>query len=136
MRRTRQRVESGATLVTHGGMGFATDLYELERAAKAHIPAVSVVYGGAIASCGRVPPAIAEVMQRPTHFGGDPFGPVLNAYMELHDSIVSKLKETKISLDDTAVALSRAAHRYADADQSVNAEFKRLIQADSPAAGD
>ena len=121
--------------MVHQGKEFGVDLYELEKVAKVDFPVVSADYGDAIGSCDRVRGEVAQVMRRPEQFGGDALGPVYQAYLDLHDTVVGFLKETKTNLDDTAIALDKAARHYAETDQAARDELYRRAQNDPELGG-
>ncbi|MFI6044708.1 hypothetical protein ACIA8C_23980 [Nocardia sp. NPDC051321] len=131
-RRGRIRGEGGD--VVHRGQRFGVDLYELEKVAKADFPTISGDYSAAIGGCDRVRGEIAQVMRRPEQFGGDSLGPVYRAYLDLHDTIAGFLKETRVNLDDTAVALDKAARYFAGTDREAAAEMNRRVH-DDPETG-
>jgi hypothetical protein len=116
--------------VVHQGEEFGVDLYELEAVAKGDFPLISADYGDAIGSSDRVLGGVAQAMRRPAQFGGDALGPVYQAYLDLHNTVVGFLKETKVNLDDTAVALDKAAQLYAETDQAASDEMNRREHGD------
>ncbi|MFF3228910.1 hypothetical protein ACFYV7_39405 [Nocardia suismassiliense] len=105
------------------GTAFGVYLYQLERVAKVDFPAVSGDYGFVIGNCDRVRGAVEQAMLRPEYFGGDTLGPVYRAYLDLHDAMVGHLKETRTNLDDTGVALAKAARHFADTDRAAAADM-------------
>ncbi|MQA10149.1 MAG: hypothetical protein GEU98_16665 [Pseudonocardiaceae bacterium] len=115
--------------MVHQGKEFGIDLYELEKVAKEHFPAISTVYGDALGNCDRVLSTVDGAMRRPEHFG-DGFGPVHKAYVELHNAAAGILKETRTNLDETAIALDKAARAYAETDQAAAAEMERRMHSD------
>ncbi|MGW5715517.1 WXG100 family type VII secretion target [Amycolatopsis sp. NPDC003865] len=121
--------------MVHQGKEFGVDLYELEKVAKVDFPTVSADYGDAIGSCNRVRSDLAQVMRRPERFGGDPLGPVYQAYLNLHDTVLGFLNETRANLDDTATALDKAARHYAETDQAARDELYRRAQNDPELGG-
>lgn len=121
--------------MVHQGKEFGVDLYELEKVAKVDFPTISADYGDAIGSCNRVRGDLARVMRRPEQFGGDTLGPVYQAYLSLHDTVLGYLNETRTNLDDTATALDKAARHYAETDQSARAELYRRAQNDPELGG-
>ena len=121
--------------MVHQGKEFGVDLYELEKVAKVDFPIVGADYGDAIGSCDRVRGELAQAMQRPAQFGGDALGPVYQAYLDLHDTVTSFLKETRTNLDDTATALDKAARHYAENDQAARDELYRRAQNDPELGG-
>ncbi|MGK3199780.1 hypothetical protein [Amycolatopsis sp. MEPSY49] len=78
---------------------------------------------------------LARVMRRPEQFGGDTLGPVYQAYLSLHDTVLGYLSETRTNLDDTATALDKAARHYAAIDQSARDELYRRAQNDPELGG-
>ncbi len=121
--------------MVHQGKEFGVDLYELEKVAKVDFPTISADYGDAIGSCNRVRGDLARVMRRPEQFGGDTLGPVYQAYLSLHDTVLGYLGETRTNLDDTAMALDKAARHYAEIDQSARDELYRRAQNDPELGG-
>ncbi|NBH11310.1 hypothetical protein [Amycolatopsis sp. SID8362] len=121
--------------MVHQGKEFGVDLYELEKVAKVDFPTISADYGDAIGSCNRVRGELAQVMRRPEQFGGDALGPVYQAYLDLHDTVLGFLGETRTNLDDTATALDRAARHYAETDQAARGELYRRAQNDPELGG-
>lgn len=116
--------------MVHHGKEFGVDLYELEKVAKEDFPAVSADYGDAIGDCDRVRGGVDQAMRRPEHFGGDPLGPVYQAYLDLHDAMEGLLKETRTNLDLTATALGQATRLYAETDRSASDELNRRARLD------
>lgn len=121
--------------MVHQGTEFGVDLYELERVAKVDFPIVAADYGDAIGSCDRARGDVAGAMRRPEQFGGDPLGPVYQAFLGLHDAVTGLLKDTKTNLDDTAAALDKAAQSYAAIDQAAKDELYRRAQNDPELGG-
>lgn len=121
--------------MVHQGKEFGVDLYELEKVAKVDFPTISADYGDAIGSCNRVRGDLARVMRRPEELGGDTLGPVYQAYLSLHDTVLGYLNETRTNLDDTATALDKAARHYAETDQSARDELYRRAQNDPELGG-
>lgn len=111
---------------------FGVDLYELELAAKSDFPAISGDYGKAIDSCGQARSAVEGVMCRPEYFGSDTLGPVYPAYLELNDTVVGFLQETRTNLDLTATALDKAAQLFAATDAGAADEFNKQIRKNHP----
>ncbi|WP_107656016.1 hypothetical protein [Nocardia suismassiliense] len=116
--------------MVHQGKALGVDLHRLEQAAKVHFPAVSADYGEAIGKCDQVRGQIEQAMRRPEQFGGDTLGPVYHAYLDLHDTVMGFLKETRTNLDDTATALHRAAQIFAGMDRKAGDEMNRLVRND------
>ncbi|MFI6044181.1 hypothetical protein ACIA8C_21300 [Nocardia sp. NPDC051321] len=111
---------------------FGVELYELEKAAKADFPQIALDYSIAIGSCRSVTDQLAQVMDRPAFFGGDAKGPVYNAYLALHETVLSFLTDTVKNLEDTATALDNAAQYFAVNDHAAADEMNRRIR-DDPA---
>ncbi|MFI6170746.1 hypothetical protein ACIBCN_28455 [Nocardia sp. NPDC051052] len=111
---------------------FGVELYELEKAAKADFPQIALDYSIAIGSCNSVTDQLAQVMDRPGFFGGDAKGPVYNAYLALHATVVGFLTDTVKNLEDTATALDKAAQYFAGTDQTAAEEMNRRMH-DDPA---
>ncbi|MEA5367601.1 hypothetical protein VA596_49280 [Amycolatopsis sp., V23-08] len=74
-------------------------------------------------------------MRRPEQFGGDALGPVYQAYLDLHDTVMGFIGETKANLDDTAIVLDKAAQHYAATDQAAHDELYRRAQNDPELGG-
>ena len=79
--------------MVHRGKEFGVDLYELERVAKVDFPTISADYGDAIGSCDRARGDLAQAMRRPEQFGGDALGPVYQAYLDLHDTVLGFVRK-------------------------------------------
>ncbi|WP_405164384.1 WXG100 family type VII secretion target [Nocardia sp. NBC_01499] len=121
--------------MVHQGNRLGVELYELEKAAKADFPVISDDYGTTIGHCDRVRAEVDQAMRRPAYFGGDPLGPVHQAYLDLHDTVAGFLKETKTNLNDTAAALDRAARYYAQTDREAGDEMNRRAHNDPELGG-
>ncbi|MBF6062313.1 hypothetical protein IU500_10150 [Nocardia terpenica] len=122
--------------MVHHGKDLGADLHRLEQAAKVHFPAVSADYGLAIDKCDKVRGDVEQVMRRPEQFGGDALGPVYRAYLDLHDTVLGFMKETRRNLDDTGAALDKAARIFAAMDREAADEMNRRVHDDdNPAPG-
>ncbi|MFI6170776.1 hypothetical protein ACIBCN_28605 [Nocardia sp. NPDC051052] len=121
--------------MVHQGKALGVDLHRLEQAAKAHFPAISADYGETIGNCDRVRGEVEQVMRRPEQFGGDTLGPVYRVYLDLHDTVMGFMKETRTNLDDTATALDRAARMFAGMDREAADEMNRRVHDDPELGG-
>lgn len=121
--------------MVHHGKDLGADLHRLEQAAKVHFPAVSEDYRLAIDNCDKARGEVEKVMRRPEQFGGDALGPVYRAYLDLHDTVMGFMKETRRNLDDTGAALDKAAQIFAAMDREAADEMSRRIRDDDQAPG-
>jgi hypothetical protein len=117
--------ESGDPM-PHHGEELGADLYELWVAAQIRLPAGAQVYAQANRTLARTY-NIESLCYRDTYFTGDSYGPTIQSWKKLRDTMQAILGSTSENMQLAADALNKAITYYETADYAARDKVNSLL---------